>query len=291
MFGLGKNKRPTPSWVTWLMVSVVIFALISNRNEQSPVRHAVEQASENLAPEKLLPVESYRNILTSPRQALKLDDVTQGEGPPAICAQEAGIAYQAYRADGTPLDDRATAEKPFIFRIGEGKALPALDKSVIGMRVGSKRRAVAVAELAYDATGFSRDDVPKGETATFEIELLKLSPTLPGMADTPFRIIDARTGGGPIVLCGDPVRAHVTLWSVAGEKLFSTLGKEPLSFTPGKAQVFIGLEQGVIGMNGGGVRTLIVPPDFQKTMHGAPPAIEFPLPKDQTVLIDLESAY
>jgi hypothetical protein len=36
------------------------------------------------------------------------------------------------------------------------------------------------------------------------------------------------------------------------------------------------------------VRTLVVPPPFQKTMNGNPAAIDFPFPENQTVLVDIE---
>ena len=85
-------------------------------------------------------------------------------------------------------------------------------------------------------------------------------------------------------------KSQVTVWSVDGKKLFSTKDKgQPLTFTPGKSEVFLGLEQGVIGMAAGEMRTLIVPPGFQKAMDGNPPTTDFLLPKDQTVLVDVEA--
>jgi hypothetical protein len=76
---------------------------------------------------------------------------------------------------------------------------------------------------------------------------------------------------------------------MAGNKLFSTPADKPLTFTPGKSEVFLGLEQGIIGMARGAKRTLVVPPVLQKTLLGNAPTIDFPLPKEQTVLVDVEA--
>lgn len=140
--------------------------------------------------------------------------------------------------------------------------------------------------------------------------MLSASPEFKDIENIPYRVVDVRKSSGPMLMCGQKGNFNVTIWDTKGTKLYSSAdavkqdtkptdqtansNKEAsipvkgLSFTPGKSEVFMGLEQGVVGMPMGGMRTLVVPPAFLRTTSGAPPAIQFPLPEGQTVLVDVE---
>ena len=99
------------------------------------------------------------------------------------------------------------------------------------------------------------------------------APALPPLEKTPYRIAEVASGRGPQLVCGEPVAVRVTIWDLHGKELFSNRKDEkPLAFTPGCGQVMLGLEQGVIGMQAGGTRLLIVPPAFQSALSGTKPA-------------------
>lgn len=298
MFGFRKKRRPDPSppWLKWLVIGFLLFVFATNMHKgtpgnPNPVREAVHHAGEALAPQKLLQYENYKGKVFPQYEAtLRVRDAQTGSGAPAVCGQQVKIAYDTFIAD-KPFDDRAGKDAPRAFRIGDGKVMPALEQGVIGMKKGGKRGVFSSSSMAYGNKAFTRPDVAPNTSVRFDIELLDISPALPDTEGSPYRIAVTRSGVGSQLQCGETAKVQVTFWSMDGKKLYSTQdeGKTPISFTPGKSEVLLGLDQGVIGMTRGEIRLLVIPPDFQKTMNGNAPTIEFPLPAKQTVLADVET--
>ena len=156
---------------------------------------------------------------------------------------------------------------------GEGWGLAALEQGVVGMAKGGKR-------MIY---------TPENEQ--FEVELTDISPTLPDFSA--YRIFGDISEHGNIYKCGMLAKIHVIIWSVEGKKLFDSKENNgnPLTFTIGKSEVFLGIEQGVLGMAIPSLRSLIVPPAFQKNMNGNKPTIDFHLPRKQSVIVDVEAVF
>ncbi len=239
----------------WLLLGFLAYGFIASQQPGTKTHEAAKEAEQNLNPKKLFNLDDYKSkILPSSTTPLRVKELQSGNGQPVICGQEVTVAYDAFLADGKPIDDHATKEKPLVFTVGENKAMPALENGVIGMEKGGKRGLVSEPKLAYGDKTFARTDVPADATVRFDLELLDVKPTLPNIAETPFRIATVRMGNGKGIYCGNSVTANVTVWSVDGKKLYSTKdkGHNPITFTPGKSQVFLGLEQGVLGMSAGG---------------------------------------
>lgn len=80
-------------------------------------------------------------------------------------------------------------------------------------------------------------------------------------------------GTGTAAVKGDSVRVNYTLWLTNGTKVESSkdTGKSPLEFLTGAQRVIPGFEEGVIGMQPGGVRLLVVPPQLAWGSAGNPP--------------------
>lgn len=268
----GKNRQPAPPtpWLKWLVLAFLAMAVISSMNRGTPqspgkVHQAVEQAKEEIAPEKLLNLHAYKAILrpAQPR------DIEAGSGEATVCGQTAHIAYKSYAADNSLLSDETLT-----VRIGEGKAPPVIETGIIGMQPGGKRNLIAAA-----GTG--------NAPARFEVELRSAEPALPDIEHSAYRIVVTRETGETPIACGHAGKFSLTMWDVDGKKRYTT--PEPIIFTPGKSEIAIGIEQAVVGMGVGSARTIILPPDFQKTLEGNKPLISIPFPKDETVLVDIES--
>lgn len=275
-----------------MMVGFVIYALLSG--SPSPLTHKEEfkDAGNGLVSQSLIDLKSYQDKIFPDRHTtLRVKDLRTGSGSPAVCGQNVTIAYEAFLPDGAKISDSAGSDKPLSFRIGENKVLPAFEQGVIGMQKGGKRSLVAPPNMSYGIKEFARADVPEKSNVRLDVELLEASPALPSLDDVPYRIANISQGSGHMLLCGDSAKLAMTIWSAEGKKLFSNTGQgeAPLSITLGKSELFMGLEQGVIGMNVGGQRLLVVPPAFQRTMHGNAPALDI-LPKNsQTVLVEVEA--
>lgn len=295
VFGRRKKARPpTPSWVKWMLILFVFYAFVSNLNRDrdadgSRTRQSIDKAARELKPSNFVNLSEYKNKIFPEGTSLRVKDIVTGKGNPAVCGQEVNIAYEAFLEDGKPTGGVAAKETSLTFRIGEGTAMPALEQGTIGMRPGGKRTLLAKPEMAYGSKGHAREGIPENAMVRFEVELIGATPALPDIASTPYRIFENTSGYGSAITCGRAAKVRLTIWSNDGKKIFATKDNEFLQFVPGKSEVFLGLEQGAIGMRPGGARTLIVPPSFQKTMHGNKPVASFTFPAGQTVIVDVEA--
>lgn len=82
-------------------------------------------------------------------------------------------------------------------------------------------------------------------------------------------------GAGAAAQKGDSVRVHYTLWLTNGTKVQSSKDGPgtPLEFLTGATPIRVipGFEEGVIGMQPGGIRQLVIPPALAWGSDGFPP--------------------
>ncbi len=297
-----KNEQPqqqvTPKWMMFLVVGFVAYALVTgdkktfveptqpvNTDSEKPT---VEKAQDHPAAEdKLFNIDVLADkFLPEVTINLSVQDTKDGEGEPAVCGQTVTVGYSSTTEDKKEIEK----DQKITFRIGSGKAMPALEKGVLGMRRNGKRTITAPGKMAYGIEQYARPDVPAKANIIFEAEMLDTTPPLPD--SSAFRVIgDALDDSSEVYLCNSQAKLNVVIWDVAGKKLYDSKenGGEPVSFTIGESEVFIGLEQGAMQMSAGMRRNLIVPPSLQKTLNGTPSKIDFHLPKNQTVLVDIEA--
>lgn len=88
------------------------------------------------------------------------------------------------------------------------------------------------------------------------------------------QIADTVIGSGNPVKPGDTVSVHYTGFLTDGTKFDSSLDRNtPFEFTVGQGRVIPGWEEGLVGMQVGGKRSLLVPPDLGYGVQGYPPII------------------
>lgn len=94
------------------------------------------------------------------------------------------------------------------------------------------------------------------------------SPTAPS-SYAPYSQTDLRVGTGASAAIGNTVTVNYTGWlydaskpDQKGLQFDSSVGTTPFTFTLGAGRVINGWEQGVPGMNTGGLRRLVVPPSL-----------------------------
>lgn len=102
---------------------------------------------------------------------------------------------------------------------------------------------------------------------------------------TGLRIQELEQGTGRAATVGDTVLVHYTGWLEDGTQFDSSLDSgQPLPVTLGQGSVIRGWEEGLLGMQAGGKRKLIIPPDLAYGAQGYPGAI----PPNATLTFDVE---
>jgi FKBP-type peptidyl-prolyl cis-trans isomerase len=92
-------------------------------------------------------------------------------------------------------------------------------------------------------------------------------------------------GTGPKAANGDRVRVHYTGTLQDGTQFDSSRGRNsPFEFVLGKGRVIRGWDQGILGMQSGEKRRLVIPPNLAYGPNGHPPKI----PPNATLTFEVE---
>ena len=158
--------------------------------------------------------------------------------------------------------------------------------------------AVALAALFATAlVGCSKNEEPSappaseatpGDPAGTADAGATASSTVPG---EPF-MTDIKTGTGPAITKGQTAIVHYTGWLYSegapekkGQKFDSSVDRnQPFSFPLGAGMVIQGWDEGVVGMQVGGQRRLVIPPEKGYGASGAGGVI----PPNATLVFDVE---
>lgn len=115
----------------------------------------------------------------------------------------------------------------------------------------------------------------------------------PAVSGTPVKLadgleyIDVKVGCGPAAKSGDTVSVEYTGWLQKGGKEFDSSysrGGQAYSFPLGQGQVIKGWDEGIVGMQKGGIRYLIIPPSLAYGAQGSPPTI----PANATLIFEVQ---
>jgi FKBP-type peptidyl-prolyl cis-trans isomerase len=113
------------------------------------------------------------------------------------------------------------------------------------------------------------------------------SPTEPAPT---FTQTDLRAGSGTTAESGDRLSVFYTGWiydasrpDQKGLQFETNVGGTPLSFVLGQGQVIAGWDQGLLGVQAGTIRRLVIPPDraYGSIRNG-------PIPPNSTLIFEVE---
>jgi FKBP-type peptidyl-prolyl cis-trans isomerase len=99
------------------------------------------------------------------------------------------------------------------------------------------------------------------------------------------RYVDEKIGEGATAQAGQTATVHYTGWLTNGKKFDSSRDRnDPFKFALGGGNVIRGWDEGVVGMQVGGKRRLLIPADLGYGARGAGGVI----PPNATLIFDVE---
>ncbi|MHA4868815.1 FKBP-type peptidyl-prolyl cis-trans isomerase [Duganella sp. PWIR1] len=249
-----------------------------------------------------------------PQPDYKLTTTAVGSGLTAeagdtVVYHSVGYLYDSTKTDGkgTKVQSSVDAGAPLSGTVGVG-ALPGgnlpvatgWDLALLGMQPGGKRIAVLPASLAFGAYALDKTNtngvidpaIPVKSPMVVEFTMVNVTKavTIPSVPPpTVTTITEVAIGTGATATVGKAVTVRYTGWlydgtraNRKGTQFDSNVGGTALSVTVGTG-VVAGFSTGLTGMQVGGKRTVIIPPD-----QGYGADVKTGIPANSTLVFDIE---
>ena len=201
-----------------------------------------------------------------PQGELEVQDLVSGTGEEAVAGASLLVNYVGRLEDGTVFDTSEGRLTPVAFTLGVGQVIEGWDVGLQGMRVGGQRRLIIPPNLAFGSRGVE-GSVPSNATVTFEITLEAIINEV--------IIEDQVIGDGTALENGmEAVVDYIGLLNPEGDVFdASEFRGAPFRFIVGNGEVIEGWDVGVLGMQVGGRRLLIIPPNQAYGQFGFPGSV------------------
>jgi peptidylprolyl isomerase len=201
-----------------------------------------------------------------------------GTGDQPVPGDRVAVHYTGTLADGTVFDSSLERGQPIEFVLGQGMVIPGWEQGIAMMSEGGKATLVIPPDLAYGPQG-SPPTIPPDATLTFEVELVEVfaapKPLVLSEGDyteteSGLKYFDIVDGTGDTPIDSDRVLMEFAAWLEDGTFLGSSqqMGS-PLVANMGTGQLFPGWEEGLLTMQEGGTRQLMIPPALGYGEEGA----------------------
>jgi peptidylprolyl isomerase len=226
-------------------------------------------------------------------EGLEVEDLVTGDGERADSSDFITVHYKGMLSNGEVFEDSRDIDQPATFQLGVGMLIDGWDIGLQGMRVGGERRITLQPEYAYGEQG-AGDVIPPNEVLTFEIELLNVRK-VPQPWDYNERDVETseagleyvilESGSGDKPQAGDRIKVNYSGYLEDGTMFDSSFIRDaPFEFNVGMGAVIPGWDQGLMDMQPGEKRKLIIPPNLAYGERGVGNVI----PPDATLHFDVE---
>ncbi len=211
-----------------------------------------------------------------PLTTLGITDLIEGTGPAAAEGDTVIVDYVGVRsADGTEFDnsyDRGAAYP--VGPLGTASVIEGWNKGLVGVKAGGRRQLDIPAAMAYGDSP-PGEPIQAGDDLTFIVDVRAVVPAVdpaaapqvtvePTSGATETTFTDLVEGSGAVAESGKTVVVQYIAFSGADGAQLDTSwveGGEPLTFTIGGQEYIPGFDPGVEGMQVGGRRQVVIPPE------------------------------
>jgi peptidylprolyl isomerase len=247
-------------------------------NEASPAATLPAAETSASTPEAGLPPAPTPTLYllegaTTTATGLQFLEQSAGSGEPPEPGEIVTMHYNVSLLDGTELASTYANNEPVKSVWGENRLLPGWEEGLGMLKPRGKAKLVLPAELAFGEQGYGA--IPPNSQLVMEVELISVEPApMPTEVDagqlteTPsgLQYYDINTGEGVEATPNSTVSTNFTMW-VKTDQGYSYIEQSeagsPLSFVLGRGDiVFPGWDEGATGMQVGGKRLLVIPPDL-----------------------------
>lgn len=264
--------------VFWIAIGFLIYVMATGRfshdkvqlpantqtatPEQTPAKPSlITNAIDNIirpASEGKFPL-SINAAPVSPTEPQHVTDTTAGTGNVALCGSRVSVHYA--------LSGEPKSTTPTEFTVGERSVFPGLEAVVIGMREKGVRKAELPPALAYNNMELAKEASTSSHLVPLEVVLDSSSPAI-SYEPHAVQLFDKIPGTGKAAQCFDTVRAHYTVRTFEGKLLVDTETQKlpPLVLSIGSGRIPLGVEQALLGLKEGGIRTAILFPEAMQRL-------------------------
>jgi peptidylprolyl isomerase len=265
-----------------------------NEPESTAVIETIEIAPQSSGSEPLASQEIILDDAETTESGLQYLEITPGDG---AAPQEGDIVVMnvvGSLPDGTEVVNTYQQGQPAIAIIGREQLLPGWEEGLGLMKAGGSAKIVIPPDLAFGEEGFGV--IPPNSQIVLEVDLISVEPAPKPSAYTSDDLVttengvqyyDISQGDGPLAEEGITAVTHYTIW-VKGDSedtfITSSSNSQPVTFLIGTVEiVFPGWDEGIRGMQQGGKRLLIVPPDLALGEMGSGD-----IPPNATLVMEIE---
>lgn len=222
------------------------------------------------------------------RSGLQYQNLKYGTGYACNSGDIVDVDYIAYLQDGN-VKFESTLDpggKPLEFASSRNETISGLEEGVSDMRVGGERRLIIPPDLGYGEAG-KPPLVPANAVLIYYVKLVQVKPLVTTASG--LKYIDLTVGAGATPKAGDTLVVNYTGWLIDATVPFDSSlgpGRTPFEFVIGQDSpaVIGGWEEGLLTMNVGGKRKLIIPPELAYGEAGQGAEI----PPNSTLIFDIE---
>lgn len=266
----------------------------------APADAAADASAEPVVADEATPTESIQPIegeTMNTASGLAYTEIEAGDGPTPQVGDIVAVHYTGTLTNGVVFDSSHQRNEPISFPLGMGRVIAGWDEGIGLMKQGGKARLTIPPELGYGAQG-AGGVIPPNATLIFDVELVDILPGAPAnptavdeadytTTESGLQYYDFTVGDGASPQAGQTVVVHYTGWLLdGGTKFDSSLDRgQAFPFTIGVGQVIPGWDEGVMSMQVGGKRQLVIPSDLAYGPGGAGGGV---IPPNATLVFEVE---